>query len=326
MSTPGYFAIRHRCAFRRVQDRVVVELSGADASSLLDHAAARDVALLPAGRSRLTLMLADDGAVFDIVMVMRPDSSRFLLVPTADAGRLHDHLAATNDRRSVRMVISDLRLLQIEGPGASDVLREIVGPTVAALAFQTLRTVSIFGHESLVLRNGVSGEFGYEIYGCAELLNMLVERLRSVGAIEAAADDWRTAMLEVRQPVPEQAAGGSYTVPELGWTWLTSPMKPDFAGVSELRSHLAQQRRRSLLITSDEEPIVEALVSIGDTQLGRVIEARYSPTLSQWLSLGIVERTHGAVGLNFQISGTTNGGRSISSPAVLPTSWRSITQ
>jgi glycine cleavage system aminomethyltransferase T len=65
------------------------------------------------------------------------------------------------------VVSDDWYLFQVQGPKSIQLLDEMADTTVRDIASMNSKEISLSGHKALCLRQGVSGEHGFELWGPA---------------------------------------------------------------------------------------------------------------------------------------------------------------
>ena len=149
----------------------------ADAAAL-QPLQSRNLARLAPGRIAYTLLLHNDGRVFNDATVWRMDEGRWWLF----SGRRSDvdWVAA---RAAPRVRSGELAVLALQGPASGAILARLAGEdlvrTLRYFAFAALRTAAGSGH---VGRIGYSGELGYEIVVPAAQASVMWRALLDAGA------------------------------------------------------------------------------------------------------------------------------------------------
>ena len=161
------------------------EFSGTEA---LDRLQTRRLADLEPGRTAYTLLLNDDGSVFNDATVWRLDADRFWLF----TGRRRDF---ERFRGVARDRSGDYAVLALQGPSSGAILARLAGAEII-LGLKYFHFTET--HAMVIARLGFSGELGYELTVPAKdeprLRQALLEAGRSDGLREcsfAAADSLR---------------------------------------------------------------------------------------------------------------------------------------
>ncbi len=152
----------------------------ADAAAL-QPLQSRDLARLPPGRIAYTLLLNDDGSVFNDATVWRMEDDHWWLF----SGRRSD-AGWVAGRAAPRVRSGEHAVLALQGPASGAILARLVGEdlvrTLRYFAFAALPTAAGAGH---VGRIGYSGELGYEIVVPAAQADAMRRALIDAGAAHA---------------------------------------------------------------------------------------------------------------------------------------------
>lgn len=155
-NTVGWYLFTHQ----------IVEVTGADAAAFLDYLLANNIATLPVGKDRYTVMLNDDGEIIDDVVVMRLAEDKFWVstlfsMPMDDW--FYDHQGDFDV--SWDDVTTDWHMFSVQGPKSKEVLAGLVSQPIDDLKFFSHAENDIEGIPILLNRTGFTGEkLGYEVY------------------------------------------------------------------------------------------------------------------------------------------------------------------
>jgi aminomethyltransferase len=134
----------------------------ADAARALETLVPSDIAGLPAGRQRYTMLTNDGGGILDDLMVSNHGHYLTLVVNAArkdfDEAYLRSHLSES----CIIEPWADRALIALQGPAAEDALATFL-PEVPAMRFMDVRAASVLGALCFVSRSGYTGEDGFEI-------------------------------------------------------------------------------------------------------------------------------------------------------------------
>jgi glycine cleavage system aminomethyltransferase T len=319
-----YNAIRNSAALFDHTAVGLTKLTG-DFTPVLQRVLARDVEFLTPERSMMTLMLADDGRAIDLMTVYSFDD---YVILESSYGRQHDtraHLAAhAGDGVEVIALDDEWGMLGIEGPYSWGALGRVLDPGLTALPYESVLELEYEGAPIIFGRSGFTGEYGYKIIGPSDVIAELWEGLRKEAA-PAGQQALETAMLEVRQPILHREVGGDADVVVCGIQWLIDPTKDEFIGRDRFMEQLtdtASPRMLGISWAGDDYP-ADTDVAVGDSVIGKLKVSAYSPGLSRWLGLAMVDRDLAAPGLTLDLRNGRHDAEamSLSSPYVVPTSW-----
>ncbi len=162
-------AVRERVGVADLSAFAKFEVTGADASALLDRLSANR---LPGrdGGIRLTHMLTASGGVECEMTIARLSPVRYWLASAImgqshDLDWLRDHVAS-GEQVSVRDATDDTAIVAVTGPCARDVLSPLTDADVGNRAFGwlTAQEIAVAGVGVLALRVSYVGELGWELH------------------------------------------------------------------------------------------------------------------------------------------------------------------
>jgi glycine cleavage system T protein (aminomethyltransferase) len=152
-----------------------VVLLGATAA-MLETLVPGDLAALPEGRMRYTLLLNDDGGIIDDLMAIRFGGEFRLVVNAATKEADLAHLRAQLGASVGIELLEDRALLALQGPEAVAVLARLA-PGIETMPFLSCALVQQPGHSLFITRSGYTGEDGFEISVSAARAIEFAERL-----------------------------------------------------------------------------------------------------------------------------------------------------
>lgn len=186
-STAGLFDLSHMGE---------IQIAGARAGEMLDHALAGELSAVAVGRAKYSLLCNADGGVIDDLVVYRLAHDRFLVVANAaNAAVVGRELAlrAAGFDVVVHDQSADTALIALQGPKAQDIITGLVSPEQAAivdaLKYYACAPAVVAGVYVLLARTGYTGEDGFELYvinsRAAELWRVLLDATTRVGGTAA---------------------------------------------------------------------------------------------------------------------------------------------
>ncbi|ORA39409.1 glycine cleavage system protein T [Mycobacterium aquaticum] len=142
------------------------EIHGKDAVTVVDRLITRDASKLQIGQTYYTPWCNDEGKLVNDGLVIRVDASTFRL--SADPNLLWLRHCAEGYDVEIHDLTEDYGIITLQGPKSTEVLEAASGADWGDLRFSRLRTTSIGGCDVDVLRQGFTGEVGYELWMRAE--------------------------------------------------------------------------------------------------------------------------------------------------------------
>lgn len=144
----------------------------------------------PVRRAKQLVLAGHDGWFVGDGILFREEPEFFRLVgaPFAsdwvqyNAGLTeHDVEVKRDDNFVVRAGPRDVFRLQIQGPRAHALMREVSGGSLPDIRFFDIGELTIAGHAVRALRHGMAGELGYEVYGPWQVQQAVREALEKTG-------------------------------------------------------------------------------------------------------------------------------------------------
>ncbi|PSR75082.1 glycine cleavage T protein [Coniella lustricola] len=110
-----------------------------------------------------------DGAIMGegVLLKVAEDDYIFTSVPGVPWAMFQFYSGARKFDAELRVVTDDWYLFQVQGPNSVELMEEATGSSLRDLQFMHAREVSINNFNFLCLRQGVSGERGFELWGPA---------------------------------------------------------------------------------------------------------------------------------------------------------------
>ncbi len=295
-----------------------LRLAGADPAGALEALVPGEIRALGPMRMRYTLLLNDEGGIFDDLMTTRLGDGLFVVVnaarKTADLAYLRERLGGG----ATVTPFDDRALLALQGPAAAAVLSRLAGG-LALLPFMTAAEIVLDGRLCLVTRSGYTGEDGFEISlmaadapGLAETLLAEPEVMpaglgaRDTLRLEAGLCLWGHDIDETTTPIEA----------DLAWTiGKRRRQQGDFPGAAIVLRQLAQgAARKRVGIRPEGRALAREATQIGDgagNPIGRVTSGGFGPSVGGPIAMGYVEAAHAADGaaLSLLVRGSSHPAR-----------------
>lgn len=308
-----YFAVRNATGVYDLTPMVKYRIAGPGAIGYLNHLVTRDVAKLRPNRVMYCVWCNDAGHILDDGTLFRLGDDEYWL---CTAERQLDWLldAAIGFEVAVAEVTEQVAALAVQGPTSCWVLKQLGLSGIELLKPFELGRFTSGGVDIMASRTGFTGDLGYEIWMApAHALDvwdrlMAAGRTRGIRAIGSQA--LNAVRIEAGFLMPHLdfvsaestvRLGRDRTPLELGLDWLVDFSKGHFTG---RRALLAQSRagvRRKLvgLDIAGNKPAHSALLysdKSGQTEVGNVTSAMWSPTCKRNIALAMVDAPRYALG------------------------------
>jgi glycine cleavage system aminomethyltransferase T len=154
---------------------------GPGALGFLSGLTVNSLARFDVGQAKHMVMCTDAGKVAAEGILMRLSEDEFLLTSAPGVMWTGFHFDRLRPEATMTVVTADRFILQLQGPAAVHVLETAAGESVRDIGFMRFRKLRIGDIEFDALRQGMSGEIGYEFHGPIEQAEALYEAILQAG-------------------------------------------------------------------------------------------------------------------------------------------------
>jgi folate-binding protein YgfZ len=305
--SPGYLALHASAAWLDLSSRGKIRLTGEDRARLLHAMATNDVETLKPGEGCYLFFLNAQGRILGDGNVFCFDDHLLLDTEPETRGKLHEHLDRyiIADDVALEDQTRELATIAVEGPAASDVLRNLGAPIPDAPYSWTLWDLP--GYRRIVARANSTGSDGFFLFVPVSQRNDLTAQLAAAGLPEATPEDARTVRIEHGRPRYGEEITERYLVQETGQLHAVHFSKGCYLGqeiVERVRSR-AQIHRvlRPLEIESTQVPSPGAKTKAGEADAAEIASAVFSPQLGKVVALAYVRTPFAEPGTELSMAG-----------------------
>ena len=163
----------------------LVEVTGGDALEILEKIYVSRIAKVPAGKTKYTAMLNEQGEIIDDVIVMHMSEDVFW-VSTLYGPRLIPWIEAHAEGKDVsaRLITYDWDMYAVQGPDSPAAMEKLLDEPLGEIKRFSVCANAVDGTPVYVHRSGFTGENGFEIYCAADKTAEI--RAKISAAVEAA--------------------------------------------------------------------------------------------------------------------------------------------
>ena len=284
-NSAGLFDISHM---------VHMEVTGSEASQLIERACPYDASNQPIGQARYTFFLNENAGVIDDLIITRLESTRYLIVSNAgcaDKDIAHINGLAENFNATVEVIPRGF--LALQGPKAESVLDRL-GYAVRDLAFMTAIEPKAGWFLS---RTGYTGEDGFEIAMPVEETEAFAQKLLESADVELIGLGARDSLrLEAGLSLYGQDLDDSVTPHEAGLLWaIPKPLRQGgaFIGADALAEKIeaGRLRKRVGLRPTGKMPVRAGakLINENGEDIGKVTSGGFGPSFEGPVALGLID-------------------------------------
>ena len=303
-----------------------VEITGPDAGQFVQMLTPRDLSTCAVNQCRYVLLIAQDGGIINDAVLLRLGENHFWLSPGDGDVLLWAEGIATQTDMQVTICEPDVSPLQLQGPKAPEVAKELFGNVAIDMKYFHMRQLELDGIPLVLSRTGWSGELGYELYlrdgargeelwekvmAAGEAQNITPAAPNTIRSIEGGMFSYFSDITRYDNP----------------WTiglerLVDLDLDGDFIGRSALdKVRLEGPKRRLVGIEIEGDPIAgnDALwfVQSHDKAVGYVSRCVYSPRLEKNIGFANVPASRAGIGEELRIempSGLANA-------TIVPVPW-----
>ena len=155
-------AIRTGVSMNEMSPIPKIEVRGPDAQACVDHLISRDVSKMDVGHALYSPWCTYDGKVVSDGIVFRFEPDRFLF--SGDRSETFFRQHSVRFDVVIEDVTDDHGILALQGPRSRDVLEATTGESWQDLRFSRVRSTRVAGARVRVVRQGFTGELGFELW------------------------------------------------------------------------------------------------------------------------------------------------------------------
>ena len=295
------FAIRNSAALCDFSFVKKFEFDEGDGIDFLDSILAANILKLRYGKIVDTFLADESGKIAAETFVANIDDKIILAAEQAGDASLSP---ISEKSQNVRDITDSHVLLSVDGPLAWKVAREIFGADILNLPFLSIEKYDFEGESVYLLRNGKTGEFGYQFLApssAAESLSAKIEAsLETLGGCVCGFDAHKIARMEGNF-FNIYGEGLKVECPlELGLQWMVDFDKESFVGSKSIFQKRENGLARRLVgLQSAGEIKEDCDIFDGDLPIGKVVSAARSHTLEKYLALAVFDQNYALSGFDF---------------------------
>ena len=289
----------------------LVEVTGADALPVLEKLFVSNLSKIPAGKTKYTAMLNEEGEIIDDVIVMHMSEDVYW-VSSLYGPRFIPWLESHSEGKDVktRLITYDWNMFAVQGPDSPKAMNILLEKPVDEMKRFTVCENSIKGIPVWIHRSGFTGENGYEVY-CAPDKTAKVREAIDGAVKEAGGREIYTLEVYVRSIPMEKGFALKQDFKhmnpfECGMGWAVD-LNKDFIG-KEATLKIRENPRFQMVGLEFERESTEDIsiwerVYLYGVEIGRCSQAIYGYTVDKNIGFaniraGIPEGTKVTVGCN----------------------------
>ncbi len=302
-----HHAVRKAAGLFDISHMGQVWVRGDKALAFLQYVTSNDVAKLDDGRMQYSLLPAEDGGLWDDIIVTRVSAIEYYVV--VNASNAPADVAWLKSKASAFGVEIDWReteaMFALQGPQAQTILQGLVSAPLNTLRYYHLRADTLLGTPVLISRSGYTGEDGFEISlppaRAAQLWEALMQAGKPMGLLPVGLGARNTLRLEMAYALFGHEITRTSNPLEAGLGWVTKLDKGDFVGRTAIVAAKEKGLTRRLvgfeLVDRGVARDGYAVVDASGATIGHVASGAPSPSLAnKCIGLAYVPVAQAAIG------------------------------
>jgi aminomethyltransferase len=305
-----YWAMRTVAGLWDVTGEEAVEVSGPDATEVMNELVPRDVCKLKDESCLYCVMCYDYGGIIEDAVLMRFNAEKFWWVGGPAPTEQWIYSKSIGKNVQVRSYLDEKHVASIQGPKSREILQRVCDADLSRVPFYgMLAETQICDIPVTISRTGFTAELGYDIYvdipnaeslfrglweaGKADGLQLCGSRALGIRRVEAAIlnvgqdFDWTTTPYEIN----------------LGW--MVELGKPSFCGkeaLTRLKSEQPAKRLVGLKLEMDEAASQGDPIIWEDQPAGVITSATLSPSLEgASIAMAMVKTAVAEIGIRLKV-------------------------
>jgi len=286
--------VRNACGLFDLCHMGRLVLGGADRLAAADHVLSQNVAGIPEGAIRYSLICTPEGTVVDDVLVYHGADEIHVVINAS--GRETDPRWFKEHTKGRKVEIDDVSdrqaMLALQGPKSAEILAGLCDVDLSALKYYRFTRGKLIGrHEALVSRTGYTGEDGFELFFAPDAAVAVWEALVSAGGVPIGLGARDVCRTEAGMPLYGHEINREITPLEADLRFGVD-LKKDFVGAEALRAQEAKgvpRRLVGLAVDGRRVPREGCRVRSGSEDAGFVTSGTFSPTLDRPIAMALVK-------------------------------------
>ena len=295
-----YWALRQRAALMELSALRKFEVTGPDASTLLQYAFSRNLEKITPGRSAYGCLLNPHGGIVDDGIVFCFGHTHYRYVGNCDTDG--DWLQRIAQRRGwdvdIKAVSDRIHNLALQGPQSRNILKPLVSFAEPTITFDTLgyfrfAAAKINNIPLLLSRTGYTGELGYELFvhpdHGADLWHQLMRAGAPFGLLPLGMQALERARIEAGLLASGYEFDDLISPYQAGIGWTVAMKKPAFMGKAALEQIRAHPPRVAVGLVLEGNEIAahgQDIYARGERwRIGHITSATFSPILNKSIAM-----------------------------------------
>lgn len=304
-----HMAVRQQAGLFDVSHMGEVMYKGKDALANLNYILTNDFTNMVNGQVRYSPMCYENGGIVDDLIVYKMDNLTYMVVVNAsnrhkDVEWMRRHLFGEVEFEDIS---DSLAQIALQGPNSRDILKTITSEeNIPAKYYHFIEKAQVGGMNCNISQTGYTGEHGYELYVSVEdaltMWNLLLEKGKEFGLLPCGLGARDTLRLEASMPLYGHEMNDTLTPLESGLSFAVKLKKENFIGKEAIVEKGELKRKRiGLKVTGRGIIREEALVFVGENQVGITTSGTHCPYLGYPVAMAILDIDFTEIGTEVEV-------------------------
>ena len=295
-------AVRCRAGLFDVSSLQLLNVSGPDATKLLNYVLTSDISKAKPGDSHISNIVNENGGLIDDVLIYVDSPTEYRL--SHGAGKLEEVIRAHAPKYDVKVERDDdVHVLALQGPLSLEILAPHTPMDLAGLGYFKHEPTTLFGTPVRIARGGYSAELGYEVFCAAKDAHKMWDSILAAGKDKGLIPvSW--ACLDIVRVeggllfFPCEMTNEDTTPWEVRADWTVDLSKPDFIGKKALVEKKGKERNFVAGLEIDHTQAIApgSKITAKGKQVGVITSTTYSKHLMKSIALAQIEPAYTKLG------------------------------
>ena len=300
-----YFSVREEVGMFDVSHMGQFEIKGKNAKKFLQKVTINKVEKLDVGSGQYSAMCNNNGGIIDDFILFRKKNAYLMVVNASNINKDFQWLEKNLlEEVSLENISDKISLIAVQGPLSRKILSKIFEFNIE-IPFYTFVENYYNDYSILLSRTGYTGELGYEIYGSAEVIKLIWDKLLKLNCepVGLAARD--ILRMEMKYCLYGNDINDELTPLEADLSWITSMDKGSFIGLGKLNKMKLSGLGKKLIAFKMLErgvPRQGYKIYINKKLVGYVTSGTQSPILNAGIGLGYINIPYNKINQKISIA------------------------
>ncbi len=305
--TEEHTAVRTAVGVFDVSHMGEVRIKGPEACKYVNHIFVNDVTGAPDGQIFYGMMCHENGGTVDDLLVYKVNDNEYFLVINAsnidkDVAWIKKNAEGFNveviDESPVYAEVA------VQGPKAEQTVIDVLGLPVADIPFYNFKEFEADGEKIIVSRTGYTGEDGFEIYGSADYIGKVWDKLMDAEVQPCGLGCRDTLRFEVGLPLYGDELADDISPIEASLSMFVKLDKPEFIGRDALLKQKTEGVKRRIVgieLDGNAIPRHGYPVEVNGVKVGEITTGYRSISTGKSVAMAMIDKPYDKLGTEVEV-------------------------